>query len=170
MSWNHSFFILPCRDGHILLAPFQQWETLVEWMESEKMAGDLADPLYREDGYRVARMDHILQILEQWTRTHTKNELFESGQLMRFPWAPVLSPKEASSSPQLQARSFFIDAEHPELNRSISYPGLPFRMSSSCATRWARAPLIGEDNVQVYRNEMGLSEEEYQRLSALKVI
>jgi hypothetical protein len=30
--------------------------------------------------------------------------------------------------------------------------------------------LIGEDNVQVYRKEMGLSGEEYQRLLALKAI
>lgn len=169
-SWNHSFCILPCKDGHVLLSPFQQWETLIEWMESEGMAGDLIDQKYRENEYRIVRMDHILQVLEQWTRAHTKKELFESGQAMRYPWAPVLSPKEVSNSPQLQARGFFIDVEHPELNRAISYPGLPFRMSASSTNRWTRAPLIGEDNVRVYRKEMGLSEEEYQRLLALKVI
>jgi benzylsuccinate CoA-transferase BbsE subunit len=169
-SWNHSFCILPCKDGHILLSPFQQWETLIEWMESEGIAGDLIDQKYREHEYRIVHMDHILQVLEQWTGAHTKKELFDSGQAMRYPWAPVLSPKEVSNSPQLQARGFFIDVEHPELNRAISYPGLPFRMSSSSTNRWVRAPLIGEDNVRVYRKEMGLSEKEYQRLLALKVI
>jgi hypothetical protein len=43
-------------------------------------------------------------------------------------------------------------------------------MSFLSANRWGRAPLIGEDNVRVYRKEMGLSEEEYGRLLALKVV
>jgi crotonobetainyl-CoA:carnitine CoA-transferase CaiB-like acyl-CoA transferase len=167
---NHSFFILPCKDGYFLLAPFQQWETLVEWMESEGMAGDLADQKYRREDYRAVCMDHIRHVLEAWTRTHTRQELFEPGQSMRFPWAPVLSPREATESPQLQEQGFFVDVEHPELNRTLSYPGLPFRMSSLSTNRWVRAPLIGEDNVQVYRKEMGLSGEEYQRLLALKAI
>jgi len=63
-SWNDSFFILPCKDGPFLLAPFQQWETLVEWMESDGMAGDLVEQKYRGEDYRVTRMDHILHLLE----------------------------------------------------------------------------------------------------------
>jgi crotonobetainyl-CoA:carnitine CoA-transferase CaiB-like acyl-CoA transferase len=168
--WNHSFCILSCKDGHILLAPFQQWETLVEWMDSEGMAEDLRDKEYREEGYRDSRINHILQVLEQWTRTHTVQELFESGQLMRFPWAPIYPLKEVLNSPQLKARSFFVDVEHPELKRSISYPGSPYKFSNSPTGRWKRAPLIGEDNVLIYQGELGLSDEELQTLSSLGVI
>jgi benzylsuccinate CoA-transferase BbsE subunit len=166
---NQAFFILPCKDGHILLAPFQQWETLVGWMEGEGMAEDLVDKKYNEEAYRLLHLDHILEILKRWTGTHSKSELFESGQLMRFPWAPVLSPKEVVDNPQLRAREFFSDVQHPELNRSLSYPGLPFKSSIS-TNRLSRAPLIGEDNVRIYQEELGLSEEELKRLSSMGVI
>ena len=168
--WNHSFFILPCRDGHILLAPFQQWETLVEWMKNEGMAEDLAEKKYSEEEYRLTSIDHILQVLEQWTRTHTARELFESGQFIRFPWAPIYSLKEVLENPQLKARSFFIDVKHPEINKSISYSGSPYKFSHASEGRWKRAPLIGEDNVAIYQTELGLDDKEVQRLSSLGVI
>ena len=170
LYWNYSFCIFSCKHGHILLAPFQQWETLVEWMKNEGMAEDLAETKYCEEEYRLAHIDHILQVLEQWTRTHTVQELFETGQLMRFPWAPVSSLKEVLNNPQLQARGFFVEVEHPEINKSISYPGSPYKFSHSSAGRWKRAPLVGEDNVRVYQGELGISDEEYRKLVSLGVI
>jgi len=170
MYWNRSFCILSCKDGHILLAPFQQWETLVGWVDSEGMAGDLKDEKYREEAYRDSQIDHILEVLEQWTKTHTAQELFESGQLMRFPWAPISSLKEVLTNPQLKAREFFVDVDHPEMKRSISYPGVPYKCTGSSPGRWKRAPLIGEDNVRIYQGELGLSDKELQKLSSLKVI
>jgi crotonobetainyl-CoA:carnitine CoA-transferase CaiB-like acyl-CoA transferase len=167
---NHSFCILPCKDGHILLAPFQQWETLVEWMQSEGMAQDLTDKKYREEQYRLAHLDHVFQVLERWSRTHTAQDLFELGQLMRFPWAPIQPLKEVLNDPQLKARGFFVNVEHPELRRSIFYPGSPYKFSNSPPDRWKRAPLIGEDNILIYQEELGLSDEELQSLSSLGVI
>jgi len=168
--WNHSFCILSCKDGHILLAPFQQWDTMIEWMDSEGVADDLKDKKYREEEYRSSGMNHILEVLERWTKSHTVQELFESGQLMRFPWAPIYSLKEVLNNPQLKARGFFIDVDHPEMKRSISYPGSPYKFSHLSTGRWKRAPLIGEDNVRIYQGELGLSDEELQRLSSLNAI
>jgi len=170
LHWNYSFCILPCRDGHILMAPFQQWETLVEWMDSEGMAENLTDEKWSEEEYRLRHLNHIIEVLERWTKTHTTNELFELGQLMRFPWAPVYSPEDVLDNPQLKSREFFINVEHPEIKRSISYSGSPYKFSRSSSGRWKRAPLIGEDNVQIYQEELGLSDEELQRLSSLNVI
>jgi crotonobetainyl-CoA:carnitine CoA-transferase CaiB-like acyl-CoA transferase len=167
---NHSFCILSCKDGHVLLAPFQQWDTMIEWMDSEGMAEDLKDEKYREEKYRASGINHILEVLERWTKTHTAKELFESGQLMRFPWAPIYSLKEVLNNPQLKERGFFIDVGHPELKRSISYPGSPYKLSCSSPDQWKRAPLIGEDNVRIYQGELGLSQKEYKRLLSLKVI
>ena len=168
--WNHSFCILPCNDGHVLLAPFQQWDTMIEWMDSEGMAEDLKDEKYREEEYRASGISHILEVLERWTKSHTVQELFEPSQLMRFPWAPITSLKEVLNNPQLKARRFFIDVEHPELKRSISYSGTPYKFSHLSTGRWKRAPLMGEDNVRIYQGELGLSQEEYKRLLSLKVI
>jgi crotonobetainyl-CoA:carnitine CoA-transferase CaiB-like acyl-CoA transferase len=106
----------------------------------------------------------------KWTQTHTSQELFELGQLMHFPWSPVYSPKEVLESPQLKSRGFFIKVIHPEIGISINYPGSPYRFDDGSLDRWRRAPLIGEDNIQIFQKELGLSDEELKRLSSIHVI
>ena len=170
LYWNNSFCILPCKDGHILLTLFQQWETLVEWMDNEGMAEDLRDEKYREEEYRLRHVDHIIEVLKRWTKNHSTHELFEMGQVMRFPWAPVNSPNEVIDNPQLKARGFLINVEHPEVNRSIPFPGAPYKINKASIDRRKRAPSIGEDNFQIYQEELGISQEELKRLASLNVI
>lgn len=170
LHWDNSFCIMPCKDGFILMTLFQQWETLVEWMDSEGMAEDLGGEKYCEEEYRVKHLNHIIDVLQRWTKNHTTNELFELGQLMRFPLAPVHSPGKVLDSPQLKAREFFIDVDHSEIGTSFKYPGVPYKFSDYSLKQWKRAPLIGEDNVQIYQGELGFSDEELQRLSSLNVI
>ena len=170
LSWNHSSFILPCKDGHIHLTISTEWETLVEWIASEGMAEDLMDEKWKDEEYRLRNIDHVIDILQRWTRTHPAQELFELGQCMRFPWASVYSPEDVLNSLQLKTREFFIDVDHPELGVALGYPGIPYRLNHSILKRGRRAPLIGEDNVQIYEKELGLSEEELKRLSSMKII
>jgi len=60
--------------------------------------------------------------------------------------------------------------EHPELGRSFVYPGeagvyngSPWRISK-------RAPLIGEHNVEIFCDELGLSPGELSVLAESRVI
>jgi benzylsuccinate CoA-transferase BbsE subunit len=170
LHWNNAFCILPSKDGHILISLFQQWETLIEWMDSEGMAEDLKEEKYKGEEFQQTHRDHIIEVLQRWTRTHTANELFESGQLMRFPWAPVCSPKEVVISPQLKSRGFHVEVDHPELGTFIQYPGAPCKFDGCSLDRWKRAPLIGEDNVEIYQEELGLSNEDLKRLSSIHAI
>lgn len=105
--WNDSFFLVPCADGYLQIYPFEQWETLAEWMGTEGRAGDLADPRYLDPEYRRENFAHVAEVISRWTATHTRAELFETGQLMNFPWAPVCDLSEVLSSPQLAEREFF---------------------------------------------------------------
>jgi crotonobetainyl-CoA:carnitine CoA-transferase CaiB-like acyl-CoA transferase len=148
----------------------QQWETLVEWMESEGMAEDLTDPKWKEEEYRLNHLSYIIEVLQRWTKTHTVIELFELGQLMQFPWAPVNSPREVSDNPQLKARRFFIDVVHRETGASFKYPGMPYQSGSLSSTQWKRSPFVGEDNMKIYQKELGISEKELEKLSSIGAI
>ena len=167
--WNNSFCLLPCRDGYITLSPLMEWETLVEWLDSEGMASDLKEERWQEEEYRSQHLDHIIETLKRWTETHTAAELFELGQLLHFPWAPVASPKEILSSPQLKARGFFISVPHPEVNAYFTYPATPYKCSRSTWNIRRRVPLIGEHNAQVYQ-ELGFPQEKLDELSRQNVI
>ena len=170
LHWNNLFCIMPCKDGHIHMTLFENWETLVEWLDSEGMAGNLKDEEWSDQEYRLKNIDHVISVLRRWTKTHTKSELFELGQLMRFPWAPVHSPKDVALSNHLKERGFFVDLNHSEVGVSFRYPGPFCKSSSSSPDAWKRAPLVGEDNVLVYQKELGVSEEEFERLTLINAI
>jgi benzylsuccinate CoA-transferase BbsE subunit len=166
---NGSFCILSCKDGHLLLTPFFQWETLVEWLEGEGMAEDLGDKKYLKEDYRRQHLSHVLEVLERWTKNHTTAELFELGQSMRFPWAPVQTPGEVLGNPHLQARGFFRKVDRPAMGRSLPYPTCPYQ-SQNLATLLARAPNIGEHNNQIYLEELGFSPADLQKLTEMGAI
>ncbi|HUT73001.1 MAG TPA: CoA transferase [Desulfatiglandales bacterium] len=168
--WNNEFCIVPCKDGFMLVTLIQHWETLVAWMDSEGMAADLMDDTWKDEVYRLEHLDHIIEVLKRWTRTHTANELFEIGQLMRFPWAPIQSPKDVLQSPQLKARGLLSPVEHPEIKTRVPYPKLPFGYSSLELKSDRRAPLIGEHNTEVLQGELGLTDKEIEQLRSEGVI
>lgn len=170
LHWNHLFHILPCRDGFIQITIFDKWQTLVELMDSKGMARDLTDEKYNDHNFRLKHLDHIIEVLKKWTKEHTKNELFELGQLMQFAWAPVQSPREVTKSPQLTERNFFKEvcpSENAALKRCLS---IPFVLDPVCHTPIMPAPQIGEHNDQIYHGKLGIPRKELLALSSSKVI
>jgi crotonobetainyl-CoA:carnitine CoA-transferase CaiB-like acyl-CoA transferase len=170
LHWNHAFQIFACKDGFIHLTLFQNWETFVEWLDNEGMAEDLKDEKWNDEAYRRQHIEHVIEVVERWTKTHQVEELFELGQLMHFPWAPVLSPKDILNNVQLNARQFFVPVYHSQNDTDLSYPQLPFRFSSRFIPRKNRAPSPGQDNAKIYKGELGFSNLEIQKLSHLNII
>lgn len=122
--------ILPCRDGHIQIDVSGQWETLVEWMQSDGMAEDLSDHSWTSESYRREHFGHIVEVLTRWTRSYSADVLFELAQAMRFPWAPVLPPAGVVASPQLKERGYFATDKDGRIMTGPSY-----RISSSPISR-----------------------------------
>ena len=162
-NWNYSMRIFPCRDGYILLSLSHQWETLVEWLDSEKMAADLTDPKYLDEGERRKNLDHIVNVLEKWTLSHGVDELIETGQAMHFPWGKVNTIPEVVEDIQLNARGYFVRIK--EEDQEYKFPGAPVKMS---ATPWlvnTKLPVSGEYNSEVYRNRLGVGQADMDRLA-----
>ena len=151
--WNHFFIILECMDGFIQMTPFHHWETLVEWLNSEGMAEDLCEERWCNAGYRLEHADHVIEVLRAWTMTHTSKELFELGQLMRFPWAPVYSLEDVLESPQLEARNFFIDYKRKEFPGVLRYPGLPYKSSIPFTIPDSCVLSTGEDLQRIHKDD-----------------
>ncbi len=146
------------------------WEKFVEWLDAEGLAADLKDPKYRNPETRQQAAPRITKLVEELCARHTAEELFHEAQRREMVWAPVRSPEENAGDPHLQARGFFVDVPHPELGRSITYAGAPYRFSE---TPWAirsRAPLIGEHNEAVYFQELGVSRQELAAMRQAGVV
>lgn len=87
--WHNAFRVFPCKDGYVLLTLHHQWDTLVELMAYDGMAGDLTEERWRDRRERDRHIDHIIEIIEEWTSRYQASELEAKGQLMHFPWAEV---------------------------------------------------------------------------------
>lgn len=168
LQWNRAFCILECLDGWIVLAPLQQWETLIEWMNSENMAGDLTDEKWSDPDYRLSHFDDIRSVLEKWTRMHTRTDLFETGQVMGFPWGPVRSIREVLDCPQLDARDFWRHESSGPDGASLRWPGLPFGWRTS-QMQPGRTSQLGEENVLAPYGELGFSQRPPKKLKVKNV-
>ena len=170
LYWNQAFRIFPSRNGYVLLSLSYQWETLVGWLASEGMAGDLGDPRWSNAAERQSNLPHIIEVLEKWTCNHTASELVELGQLMHFPWAKVDSIAEVLNNPQLNERGFFVEVKEHNSGTSYKFPGAPVKMSQS---PWIVNPKIAppEDyNRKIYQEELGLNAAEMASLEQNGVI
>jgi crotonobetainyl-CoA:carnitine CoA-transferase CaiB-like acyl-CoA transferase len=170
VSWNGSSAVFPCREGFIFMTFGREWSTLIELLESEHMAGELTEADWQNEEYRIAHVERIVEVITKWTMSHTVADLFELGQLMRFPWAPVSTPDEVFHSPQLRERGFFVEVEHHELKRFFTYPGEPWRFSGVEPVSTVRAPFKGEHNYAVYHDELGISGKDIEKLAEDNVI
>ncbi|MBI4498091.1 MAG: CoA transferase [Chloroflexi bacterium] len=161
-----AFGILPCADGYVYSSPtIRGVQALVRWLEEEGVAQDLTDS--RWGGWTDAALlrqkeaiEHFQPIYRRWLLGHTKVALCEEAQRRGISIVPVADIKDVVEDPQLGFRGFFVPVAHPELGRSLTYPGPPIKFA---ATPWQaprRAPRLGEHNAAVYQGELGLSPEE----------
>lgn len=157
LHWDNAFRVFPCRDGHILLSLFREWDTVVEWLDSEGMAADLKEEKWSDPEARHQQVEHVITVLERWAGKHTVGELMAQGQLMHLPWGAVSTLRDLRENPQLLERGFFVEVAHPEHGVSFSYPGAPYRLSCTPWRIWRRAPLVGEHNLEILGGELGLT-------------
>jgi crotonobetainyl-CoA:carnitine CoA-transferase CaiB-like acyl-CoA transferase len=170
LYWNNSFRIFPCRDGFVAISFLQDWETLVEWLDSEGMAGDLKEPRWQNSQEREKNINHIIAIIEKWTLTHLADELVELGQLMHLPWAKVARPEEILDNPHLKERGYFIKKMESPTGRSYLFPGAPVKMSGSAWQVNSNQPAIDDYIQRIYGGLLGLSPSEIEKLTSAGVI
>jgi benzylsuccinate CoA-transferase BbsE subunit len=150
----------------------RNWEHLLEWMDSKGMAEDLVEERWREPAFR-ARPDnyrHIADVFQRFILQFTREEAMDLGHRHDLTVGAVYTAEDLLREPQLLERHYFVELEHEELGRSFVYPGAPYRLSETPWRLRRRAPLLGEHNVEVYGEELGLSSRQLETLRALGVV
>jgi CoA:oxalate CoA-transferase len=120
------------------------------------------DPAFNTPEARREHQQDLLAILSGWTATQPKEEIYHLFQELRSVAGYVASVEDLFTSRQLVARQFFQAIDHPAAGKAL-YPGAPFTMQGD-AWRHARAPLLGEHNVEIYGGRLGLSTADLARL------
>lgn len=139
-----------------------EWAALVRFMGSPSWA--TAD-LETAEGRR-ANEDMIEERLAEWTANRDRASLFRELQETGVTAGPVLSAKDAAEDAHLRE----IGAWTP-LPATADYPATdfnspPYHFSKSNVALRTPPALFGENNDYVYRDVLGLSDEEIGRLRA----
>jgi len=170
LRFNMGRAAYPCKDGYVYFAPpHRRWGELVAWLDSEGMAQDLNEERWLDPEYRQREMRHIEEVWAAFLAVKTREQISRApvhdtasvgGALTRqdrLVWGtPVNTTEDVLRDPQLLARGYFVDVDHPELDTTIRYPGAPYRLSETPWHIRCRAPMIGEHNLAIYEGELGI--------------
>ena len=95
-----------------------------------------------------------------WTRSQQAEDLMHRLQSAGVPAGVVQTPEDLRNDPQLAHRGHYWMLDHPTMGHR-AYDGPSFRLSETPAELTKAAPLLGEDNEKVYKEIIGMSDEEY---------
>jgi len=150
----------------ITIASDEEWlgfkETLGSppWAEEERFATMAS---------RLKNKEKLDELIGGWTKKHTAEEVMTLLQKNGVAAGVVQSAADLAGDPQIRERGFFIELDHPEAGRTVS-DASPVRLSATPASYIRAAPLPGQDNNYVYRELLGLSEGQLDKLKAQGVI
>ena len=168
-----------CKDGYIalnlLLNPTAAKNNLsmMEYIKKDGidigfLEGWAWDKKSWEDMSRE-QAEKLMDTLGKFFMNHTKDELLKLATENRFQLGPCNNAEDVLKYPQLKARNFWKEVEHPELGTSLKYPGGAVVTTQGYVGVRRRAPLIGEHNEEIYK-ELGISPDELKALKKQRVI
>lgn len=132
-------------DGYIVIAAptTKQWSTLCEHMgRSDLKEAYATEKAVREDA------DELREIINDWTRLHSKDELFEllDGDV---PCGPVQTVVDIFESPHFEAREMLQEIEHANTDEHVWIAGTPIKFVNADAGIYRRAPFLGEHTREI---------------------
>jgi len=156
--------LMPCQDGYVVIvAPQQhQWQGLVKMMGSPEWA--LGEKC-RDEFTRSENAEELQPLIEEWMLQHTRDEIYHGAQQYGCPVGPVNTAADVFASPQMRARGFFADIDHPEAGK-LSYPSASYMFSETGWQASRAAPILGEHNRDVYCGRLNYTEEELADMEA----
>jgi len=111
---------------------------------------------------RWQNIDQLDPLVEEWTKERSAEEVMTLLQEVGIAAGVVQDAADLWQDPQLKARGFFVELDHPVLGRTFS-DGSPIKLSDTPAHFQQAAPLLGQHNEYVYRHLLGMSREEIER-------
>lgn len=162
------FHFMPCRDGFVMLICTEehQWQNFVHIMGDPEWA---AEPLFADRFSRGEHWEAIEPLISEFTRQHTKEELFRMAMKAGVPLGPVSTAQDLVNLGQIRHRGFFAHVEHPVAGR-LPMPLAPYHWTKTPARIHRPAPLLGQHNEEVLCGKLGLHKEELKKLGQGGVI
>ncbi|MGE0878580.1 MAG: CaiB/BaiF CoA transferase family protein [Acidimicrobiia bacterium] len=135
-----------------------EWRALAAVIGHPELAND---ERYATNAERVVRHDELDKLIGEWVAGQDPFAAFHTLQAAGIAAAPLLSEDEFQTDAQQLARGWLQPLESRDAGTHL-HPGLPYR---GVPQVWRRgSPTLGQDNDYVYKQILGVSDDEYARL------
>jgi crotonobetainyl-CoA:carnitine CoA-transferase CaiB-like acyl-CoA transferase len=150
----------PCADGYAMFSvPHtpEGWTNFMEWVQDPVL---MADSSLVKEAERHEKRDFIFDRLEAWSKSFNKEAIVAEAQSRHIPASPISTVLDLVDDPQLLARGFLTEVDHPLLGRIIFPRGA---IATIVENPVNFAPQLGQHNGEIL-SELGYSEVEQQTL------
>jgi len=162
--------IYPCRGDDRWLAVAvsneKEWQALVTAIDKPDWS---KESRFSTATSRKESADELDSLIASWTLNYTPEQAMQLFQDADVPAGIVATGEDLLNDPQLKYRKHYVFMEHTFIGKH-AYHAPAFRLSKTPHYIWKAAPCLGEDNFYVYKEILGLSENEISDLMAEGVI
>lgn len=166
---TYPYDTFPAKDGDVVIAAGNNklYAILCDVMGKPELK---TDPRFAEVKDRVANHVAMREIIVPWTKQHTIDEVDKLLNDAGCPACPVNTLDRLVVDPQIAgARGMFPTIDQPGIGE-LQITAIPAHTTRTSTAPRKAAPLLGEDNADVYGKLLGLDEAKLADLKAKGVI
>lgn len=154
--------IYPSADGLVLIAGNQDtvFARLCEAMGQAELAKDVRYATHVARGERQAELDALIG---DWSRGLSTKELLARLHAAGVPAGLIYRVPEMLDDPHFAARKAIVSVPHPDFGE-LRMQNVAPKLSQTPGGIRKASPQLGEDNEEVYRQLLGVSEQRYAEL------
>ena len=142
------------RDGYVVVQVVteQHWQNLLTAMGREDLKDD---PRFLTNPARTANMAETEALVTAWTSSQNKADVVAAAKRFKIPSAPVRNAIEVMNDEHMHARGMLQRVDHPSLGEVV-LPNSPLRLHGADRVAPIPSPRLGEHNMAVYGDWLGL--------------
>ena len=103
--------------------------------------------------------------MAEWARDYSPEQVMATLQSAGVPAGVVETPKDMLEDPQMKHRRYYWYLDHLVIGRH-AYQSYAYRLSKTPTELRTAAPILGQHNDYVYKELLGMSDEEHGELEA----
>ncbi len=155
-------------DGFITLSASSQriFENVMDAIGRPEL---VEDSRFENNDKRVANVDELDEVIESWTRERPTDVVLEEMGEADAIVGPVYDIADIFEDEQYAAREDIVEVPDPDFGSLKTFGTFP-KLSRTPGSVRHTGPAHGEHSVEVFQDEVGLSETEFARLRDSKVI
>jgi crotonobetainyl-CoA:carnitine CoA-transferase CaiB-like acyl-CoA transferase len=157
-----------CKDGYVqasIVTP-KHWAKFCGLLES--VYGDNIVERF-PSAWELEKKEEFYAVCIPFFLEHTKSEIHVMAREAGIAIAPMNTTEDVVNDPHLNERGFFIEVDHPVAGKIVQ-TGAPFKMSETPWQIRRPAPLLGQNNEEVYGQMLEYTKEDLLRLAEMGII